>query len=374
MRAMGRSGPFCRATPRRIRWTANGRPTGNPFAFPDKAARILQRDPATGSEREIHRLLPGEDFTNFALSPDGLELAFTVRSRQGGGSSDRLGIVPAKGGDARTLLQLGRRETVRRDGLVWTPDGRSLLLAKAIETSKHAFRLELWRASPRDQEAHNVGVLASDMAFGDGSSGLRIHPDGKNVVFQAGQRRPEVWVMENVLPATKAERLPEFLDEVTLEAWINVSGLGSSLQTIAAKGNHNYDGVSCILNLNPEGRLRFGIRHSHTYFGESGDWSIEGIVGDSPLRLNTWYYVAGTVYSSKSASIYVNGALQKTGVITQSIPARPSEPLHIGLSMYYGEPVSRFNGSIDDVVFHERALTADEIRQRYLAGLPRHRG
>jgi hypothetical protein len=294
------------------------------FAFADATPRILQRDPATGIEREVYRLSPGEDVTNLALSPDGRELAFTARSRKEGGTLDRLGIASTKGGEARELLRLSGREAIRRDGLVWTPDGRYLLFAKSVEAAPRSFRLELWRALPQGLEPKMVGVLASDMAFGDGSSALRIHPDGKSIAFQAGSRKPEIWVMENVLPATKAEPTPEFLDELTLEAWINFSSLGPELQAIAVKGTYNYDGVSCALFLNTEGRLHLGIRHGHTSFGESGDWSIEGLVGDRVLRPNTWYHVAGTVYSSRSMSLYLNGALIKAGAITQTILARPA--------------------------------------------------
>ncbi len=339
------------------------------FAFADGASRILQRDSATGSEREIHRLPPGEDVTNLVLSPNGQELAFTSRSRKGSGSFDGLGIVAVDGRDAREILRLSGWETIRRGGLAWTPDGAHLLFAKAIEISPHAFRLELWRTSPRNSETKNIGVLVSDMAFGDGSSGLSLHPNGKSVVFQAGPRKPEVWVMENVLPATKAESTPDFLNELTLEAWINFSDLDPSTQVIAAKGNFTYEGVCCSLGLTPEGRLQWGIRHSHTFYGDSGDWSIEGIIGDTVLRPNTWYHVAGTVYSSQSASLYLDGALLKTGPITQTIPARSTEPLNIGMHLYYGEPAYRFKGSVDGVAFQERALSAEEIRKHYLAGV-----
>lgn len=343
------------------------------FAFADAAPRILQRDPATGSEREIQRLADGEEVTNLALSPDGLDLAYTVRARKGDGFFERLGIVSVQGKNARELLRLSGRETIRRDALVWTPDGRYLLFAKTVETAPRSYRLELWRASPRGQDAYNVGVLASDMAFGDGASGLHIHPDGKSVAFQAGRRRPEVWVMENVLPATKAEPVPEFLDEVSLEAWIKFPGLPPGVQTIAAKGNNNYEGTTCSLSLDPQGKIHWGTRHSHSSFGESGDWSIEGIIGDTVLRPDTWYYLAGTVYAAKSASLYLDGALLKTGAITQTIPARPKEPLHIGLSVYYGAPAFHFNGTVDGAAYYERVLSADEIMQRYQAGLPKHK-
>jgi hypothetical protein len=219
-----------------------------------------------------------------------------------------------------------------------------------------------------------VGVLASETAIGDGSAGLAIHPDGKSIAFHAGQRKPEVWTMENFQPAPKAAAYLNILHELTMEAWINTSSIGPSNQTILAKGNINYDGIAYALSLTPQGKVVGGVRHSHTFYGDGGDWSIDGIVTDTVLRPNTWYHLACTIYSSRSASIYVNGALSKTGPTTQSILSRPTEPLHIGSSLNYGTPGFRFNGLIDEVAIYDHVLSADEIQQSYLVGLPRHKG
>ncbi len=357
-------------------WTPDGRSlflARAGYAFADKASRILQRDLATGDERELFRVPPGEDITNLALSPDGLELAFTVSPPSGIRSFDRLGIVSIQGGDAHELLRLNGRETIRRDGLVWTPDGRRLLFAKAIETSRHTFRLELWQVSPEDQEARKVGVLAPEAAFGGGSSGLRIHPDGKSIVFQAGQRKPDVWMMENFDPAPKAPAYLDILHELTMEAWINTSSLGPSQQAILAKGVYNYEGVAYSLTISPQGKIQGGVRHGHITYGEGGDWSIDGIITDTSLRPNTWYHVVCTIQSSNSVSIYVNGVLSKTGAITQSIPSRPLEPLRIGSSSYYDTSIWQFNGLIDEVAIYDRALSADEILQHYQAGIQKHK-
>ena len=110
-----------------------------------------------------------------------------------------------------------------------------------------------------------------------------------------------------------------------------------------------------------------------TFFGESGDWSIDGIVTDVPIRAGVWHHVACTLYPSRAASIYLDAQLIKTGPITKSVPSRPDEPLYIGSTMYFGRPVHPFGGLIDELAVYDRVLTADEIRGRYEAGLPRHR-
>ena len=180
--------------------------------------------------------------------------------------------------------------------------------------------------------------------------------------------------MENFQPAPKAAEDSQILNELTVEAWINASSLGPDQQTILVKGDHNYDGAAYGLSLTAQGKILWGVRHDHLFYGDGVDWSIDAIVTDMSLNTNTWYQVVGTIYSSRSAIIYVNGALSKAGVITQSIPSRPTEPLRIGWSLYFGTPKFFFKGMIDEVAVFERVLSADEILQHYQAGLKRKRG
>jgi Tol biopolymer transport system component len=358
-------------------WTRDGKSlflARADVAFTDKAYRILKRDPASGAEADLYGAPLGAEITGLALSPDEGELAFTLRTRTAAGSSDGLWILSSRGGEAREILRLGGRESIRREGLAWTPDGRHLLFAKAVESAPSAYRLELWRISPSSREHGKIGVLASDTALGDGSSGLRIHPDGGSVAFQAGARRPEIWKMESFQPAARTAPYLDILHELTMEVWIKAADPGRSSQMIIVKGAMTYEGVSYGLFLNPKGHLICGVRQGHTSYGEAGDWSIDAVVMDAPLPTGVWCHVAGVIYSSRRASIYLNGALVKTGGITQSIPSRPDEPLHIGSGSNYGRPDWKFDGSIDEVAIFDRALSAEEIRQRYQAGLPRHKG
>jgi hypothetical protein len=177
-------------------------------------------------------------------------------------------------------------------------------------------------------------------------------------------------MMENYYPGPQGRGDAAPL-EVTAEAWVNTSGPGSEPQTILSKGTHTYEGNAYSLSLNTKGQVLWGVRHAHTFFGDGGDSSIDGILCEEALRPNTWYHLVGTVFSAKSASLYINGVLSKTGPITQTIPSRPGEPLHIGSLLYYGTPRYYFNGLIDGVAVYERVLSPSEIQQRYLTGMYR---
>jgi hypothetical protein len=86
--------------------------------------------------------------------------------------------------------------------------------------------------------------------------------------------------------------------------------------------------------------------------------------GRTPLRVNTWYHVAG-VYDAerKTLNVYLNGRLDN-GCLLGTVTAGQSIS---GADVYVGRrpEVSGFElaGSIDDVKIHSRALTAEEVRK-----------
>jgi len=55
-------------------------------------------------------------------------------------------------------------------------------------------RCELWRISLEGGKPEKVGLAMKRLRE------LRVHPDGRQIVFAAGGRKTEVWVMENFLP------------------------------------------------------------------------------------------------------------------------------------------------------------------------------
>jgi len=66
--------------------------------------------------------------------------------------------------------------------------------------------------------------------------------------------------------------------------------------------------------------------------------------------------------------LYVNGELQSDiDIYTSPLPTNNA-------SVIIGRYISSyFNGQIDEVRIYNRALSAEEIQQLYLAGLPNHR-
>jgi tricorn protease-like protein len=88
---------------------------------------------------------------------------------------------------------------------MWAADSRSVFLLKGrIERSGTNGSLlfeqgkELWRVTLEGQ----VQQFTSDLA--KGTAQVRLHPDGRQVVYQVNETEPrqpvEIWVMENLLP------------------------------------------------------------------------------------------------------------------------------------------------------------------------------
>jgi hypothetical protein len=82
--------------------------------------------------------------------------------------------------------------------LVWTRDGHYLIFARRKGGLEH-FEAPFEKVSVAGGEPQKL-----DMPPMEGIGGLRIHPDGRRIVFGAGRPSEEVWVMENFLPALRA--------------------------------------------------------------------------------------------------------------------------------------------------------------------------
>ena len=145
---------------------------------------IVKRDLKNGHETD----LVAEFARNLALSPDGAYLAYS--GKDGSEKSLAIKIIPTAGGKPRELIRLNQEV---HPSIAWTTDGRYILYTK-----RHGDESELWRVLLQGGEPEQVGLAMN------GLDHIRVHPDGKQIAFSAGEDKEEVWVMENLLP--KEER------------------------------------------------------------------------------------------------------------------------------------------------------------------------
>jgi Tol biopolymer transport system component len=156
---------------------------------------IMSRDVDSGEDRELLRG-SGDLRLPFAVSPDGRHLAAATYDRTSRQSTVLL--VPVHGGASREALRAEGPPAIV--GIVgWTPDSRSIIFGKA-ETTPGSWWLALDGGPPRKVDFNHPKA--------DGY--LQVHPDGKRIVFQvSNQTAPQVWVLENLLPAVRTAASPQ---------------------------------------------------------------------------------------------------------------------------------------------------------------------
>src|SRR3972149_2997826 len=93
------------------------------------------------------------------------------------------------------------------------------------------------------------------------------------------------------------------------------------------------------------------------YIYAGGSWQSVLFTADSSFDITQWHHYTGT-WDGTNLKIYVDGVLKNTSTPTGSINTSDTNNLNIGLYDSY------LNGSIDEVVIYNRAITDDEVRKR----------
>jgi Tol biopolymer transport system component len=157
-------------------------------------AAFLEYDLETKSEREILRRFSLGAIT---LSPDG-KYILTGSVAPSGQSRSMIAIRVADG-TVRELLRSPRVQgRTPVTPVAWAPDSQSVLLRKAPAADGP---VEVWWAPLDGREARQVFTTA---VLGR----TRVHPDGRHVFFDAADSppaAPEVWVLEDFLPARRPD-------------------------------------------------------------------------------------------------------------------------------------------------------------------------
>ena len=145
---------------------------------------MLRHDIETGQETVLFHTPAAVYPPSPRVSPDGQW--FVYRGPDPADTSRVALIVrPMNGSSTRPVFSA--------DGLtlfMWTPDGRYILFNKGWRSATS----NLWRVSVETGEARKLGLQRDNLWH------LRIHPDGKQVVFRIEENKAEIWVMEDFLP------------------------------------------------------------------------------------------------------------------------------------------------------------------------------
>lgn len=146
----------------------------------------------------------------------------------------------------------------------------------------------------------------------------------------------------------------------TMSAWIYVTGTKSLQSIVAFGGNGAGTVMSLFLNINGADTGRLSSEFN-------GGNSVA--TADGAIQKNQWYHVAVTKVASTIPKIYITG-VEQTVSGSFSIPNITDSQVYIGK---YTDSEHRFQGLIDDVRIHNRALSAAEVAELYQRTLPQRR-
>jgi parallel beta-helix repeat protein len=165
-------------------------------------------------------------------------------------------------------------------------------------------------------------------------------------------------------------------DELTLQCWVKLNSylqnsstsLWSSSCIYKSAGPSPYNAVGYALIIqNGTGIPYFQI--------DNNNKSSHLVAASSQLSLNQWHNIIGT-YNGSEMKIYINGALESSVPRNGSIN-NSNYSLYIGNSFneYAVTPwYSYINGSIDDVMIFNRALSSEEVLGLYANSSSRYVG
>jgi len=170
-----------------------------------KKSSLMSRDMESGREKEFFSMENANNAQsfNFALSPDGRQLALAIWEIKSSPKTmtfnHRILTMPAEGGEPIELLKNG--ELRQYPTIAWTPDGQSLLFTNSVKAGTNA----VWLIPAGGGQAREL-CRPQTMMYGLLWSTLDVHPDGRRIAFDCFEYRHEVWAMENFLPTATASK------------------------------------------------------------------------------------------------------------------------------------------------------------------------
>jgi Tol biopolymer transport system component len=153
--------------------------------------QIFEYNLSTKQQKEIHS---DSSIYNLIISPDGKSLAYCSNDKVS--KEIVMKFFPIKGGEPREIMRIKEPEKVYSLSPAWSSDGLYIIFGKGLSSMQDQ-KIDLCRVSVDGGTPQKLGISM------DRISHVRIHPDGKQIAFFAGQIKAEIWVMENFLPKKK---------------------------------------------------------------------------------------------------------------------------------------------------------------------------
>ena len=144
--------------------------------------------------------------------------------------------------------------------------------------------------------------------------------------------------------------------DITISAWVKAESKGSWERVLAKRDTI----ISYMLGFNDDSNQKWNAYLD----GPSGGTSLDSI---NAAETDTWVYLVMTL-NGTDFRLYINGNFDNN--ITHSGGIYPSNN-HVQI----GRQLTGYNfhGTIDEVRIYNRALSAQTVREHYLAGLKNHK-
>jgi Tol biopolymer transport system component len=132
--------------------------------------------------KQSRTLLADRPFGLFAMAPDGKSVAFVEPLQE----PRSLNLLTIATGAIQRISSVTGSETI--SSFEWLPDSRRLVTWTTSGNARSGFVVPLDGGAPVRLDPSVPG-------------GFAIHPDGRRIAFTSGQRKIEVWMLQNFLPA-----------------------------------------------------------------------------------------------------------------------------------------------------------------------------
>lgn len=184
------------------------------------------------------------------------------------------------------------------------------------------------------------GTLVGDAAYAPGQIGQGFVFDGTGDAVEVPDS--PVWSLGS--------------DDFSQSMWVKMDATGRAVFT-----SHDEGGTS------PYPKWLFYLDSGSLYFGVNWPFNGQNIVSaEWTPSTGTWYHIAVT-REGDTWTLYVNGSAVGTAAREETLPEIQA-PLRLGHAETNEDGEFSLDGTLDEVIFFQRSLTADELSALYTAG------